>query len=300
MTNKTNKKNKRPQPTERRVAYAGREYRITTPYDKRLVDGIKTIPGAHWDDAGGYWAVPPRPDSLARMVKVCHEYQIGADAATAAALAAAVPGANLIPLPSAPVEAVSVAGDRLAALPTSVDPALFELAHSVSMQWPKGSLSLDLALPVASLRVVADWLDEHVAVRDLWNSVLAAFDATKPAHVQQAVLHHLVANTWKLFGVRSMVGDTELLHTSICLPDGRGGYSGWAVRARLSEDFAGREVKLREKWRDEADEDDEDPGDVLVVRAVTRTSSAEIERVFNLMLTYAYELGFRGGPWHMA
>ena len=91
-----------------------------------------------------------------------------------------------------------------------------------------------------------------------------------------------------------------MLHTSICLPDGRGGYSGWAVRARLSEDFAGREVKLREKWRDEADEDDEDPGDVLVVRAVTRTNSAEIERVFNLMLTYAYELGFRGGPWHMA
>ena len=209
MTNKTNKKNKRPQPTERRMVYAGREYRITTPYDKRLVDGIKTIPGAHWDDAGGYWAVPPRPDSLARMVKVCREYQIGADAATAATLEAAVAGANLIPLPPAPVEAVSVVGDRLAALPTSVDPALFELAHSVSMQWPKGSLSLDFALPVASLRVIADWLDAHDNVRQLWSLVLDGFDTTSPAYVQQAVLHHLVAHTWKLFGVRSMVGDTE-------------------------------------------------------------------------------------------
>ncbi|MEI8167069.1 MAG: hypothetical protein WCG26_11840, partial [Chloroflexales bacterium] len=193
MTNKTNKKNKHPQPTERRVVYAGREYRITTPYDKRLVDGgIKTIPGAHWDDARGYWAVPPRPDSLARMVDVCREYQIGADAATAAVLAAAVPEANLIPLPPAPVEVVSVAGDRLAALPTAVDPALFTLARAVSMQWPKGSLSLDFALPVASLRVIADWLDAHDNVRQLWSSVLDGFDTTSPAYVQQAVLHHLV------------------------------------------------------------------------------------------------------------
>ena len=300
MTNKTNKKNKRPQPTERRVVYVGREYRITTPYDKRLVDGIKTIPGAHWDDVGGYWAVPPWPDSLARLVEVCREYQIGADAATAAVLAAAVPGANLIPLPPAPVEVVSVAGDRLAALPTSVDPALFELAHLVSRQWPKGSLSLDLALPVASLRVISDWLDAHGNVRELWTSVLAGLDTTKPAQVQQAVLHHLMTDTWKLFGVRLVGGAAELLRVSVCLPDGRGGYAWWGVKVSLSEDLVEGEMNMRKTWQDEADEGDEEPDGALVVCAVTSTNSVELERVFNLMLVYSYELGLRASPWHMA
>ncbi|MGE3166195.1 MAG: exodeoxyribonuclease VII large subunit [Planctomycetota bacterium] len=114
------------------------ELRILFPYDKRLVDVVRELPGRRWNAEGKYWSVPPKH---ARAVFRClreHGFVISPEAATLMGEgdAGSTPDTDPDPLVAAvelpEVDAASP-GQRVTA--ESRDPATPEAAPACTVVW---------------------------------------------------------------------------------------------------------------------------------------------------------------------
>jgi hypothetical protein len=167
--------------------------------------------------------------------------------------------------------------DPLASVPDQVNRELFQIALKIDEQWPDtqyGNDSRSLSLPKQALSTLRAWLEKpaQAEIRSMWWQGLAFIQPETPMPIRQALVHHLIQDTLTHFGLRLIRGDSERLRLKVVLPgNGPGVFSALYVECSfLNQDAeAANEAGL----------------------------ANGLARLFNAMITYAYELRLREKPW---
>jgi hypothetical protein len=166
--------------------------------------------------------------------------------------------------------------DPLADLPKRAPQELYNIARIISEQWPVGDLDNidELVWPKAALETLRAWLEQpaQTEIRSMWWQGLAYIQAETPIPLRQALLHYLVQDTLTCFGIRLMAGSVAGFWLLVAMP------------GSAPFNFSALHVQHAMTWDDEG-------------TMVDNKLGRQLARLFNLMITYAYELRLREKPW---